>query len=282
MEELNNLPNFNIRGVRSLGENKHDVTKKVQLRLLEIMEHIDGICQKHSIRYFLICGSALGAVRHKGFIPWDDDLDIGMTWKNYSRFITLCENELDTKKFFLQKEQSEFWPMYYTKIRLNGTVFREPNVIKGAHEGLFIDVFCLDNIADGRIRSAWQYFCSRILIAYSLTKRGYKSSSLKKRIAMKVSLLLDSRPLRSFFINEVRKYNDRPTERIGHLFGIVRYRKAIFPREYFGHGCSMPFENLTLRVPSATHEYLTKVFGDYMTPPPPEKRVGHEPQMIKI
>jgi len=271
-----------IHEVRHVIENDVDITRAVQLRLLEIVRYIDEMCHKHDIQYFLIGGSALGAVRHEGFIPWDDDFDIGMTWENYSRFIAICERELDQDRFYLQKERSEYWPMYYSKIRLNNTVFREEDSMSGGHEGLFVDIFCLESIADGKLESAWQYFCSKVLVAQSLSERGYNTASKKKKLAMFLSRFLAFEPVKSFLIREVRRHNPKQTTRVSPLFGVIRYRKAFFPREYFGDGQRLKFENLMLPVPSRTHEYLTLYFGDYLTPPPPEKRKGHDPKMIRL
>jgi len=86
---------------------KKDYKKDLQLKMLEIIKYMDKLCKKHDIEYYLIYGSALGAVRHKGFIPWDDDMDVGMTYENYKKFIDVCEKELDTSKYFLQRPDNE-------------------------------------------------------------------------------------------------------------------------------------------------------------------------------
>lgn len=138
----------------------------------------------------MIGGSALGAVRHKGFIPWDDDFDIAMTWDNYNKFIGVCEAELDTDKFYLEREGTSDWPLYFTKIKLNNTVFKETDFLEGTHPGLFIDVFSIENIHNNNVLAKWQYICGQIAIAQSLAKRGYKSAGKTKRILIYLTKIL--------------------------------------------------------------------------------------------
>ena len=89
--------------------------------MFRMLQAVDTVCKKYDIRYMLFAGSALGAVRHQGFIPWDDDLDVLMLREDYERFLTLAPRELDSEQYYLQKEFSEHWPMFFTKLRKNGT-----------------------------------------------------------------------------------------------------------------------------------------------------------------
>lgn len=115
---------------------------QLQKRMIEIILHVDEICRRNSIHYYLTGGCALGAIRHKGFIPWDDDLDIFMTSENYYRFLKICEEQLDRDRFYLQRENTGEWPSLYTKIRMNGTTYYESyNQNLKMHKGILLIFF---------------------------------------------------------------------------------------------------------------------------------------------
>ena len=128
--------------------------RDLQLKLLEIAKYVDDLCRKNSIEYYLIYGSALGAKRHKGFIPWDDDFDIAMTYENYQKFITICDKFLDKKKYFLQRMESE--PKYYLsfmKLRdITTTLIEEANKDKEITYGVYIDIFPLVGVPKNKIK----------------------------------------------------------------------------------------------------------------------------------
>ena len=256
-------------------------TRDVQIRLLEIIDYIDDLCKKNKISYYLIGGSALGAVRHKGFIPWDDDFDIAMTYENYLNFIRICETQLDNVKFHFQREGSEKWPLYFSKIKMNNTVFKEPDAIEGGHHGLYIDVFCLENLSDGFIPSMWQYVCSKLIIAKSLSMRGYKNATPRKKLVLGIMKFFPKVLVSSLLLNQVRNKSSE-TRRVGLLFGRVKYKTAIIPKEFLGSGKLIEFEGRMLPVPEMTHEYLSSYFGDYMKLPPEEERIGHLPTEIRL
>lgn len=124
-----------------------ETLEHLHICLLDIMSEVDRICSENSIGYSLIGGSMIGAVRHHGFIPWDDDMDIGMLRQDYEKFISICESRLD-KKYFLQTYDSD--PKYnygYAKMLLNGT-----ELVEFGHErtkyrkGIFVDIFPFDTV----------------------------------------------------------------------------------------------------------------------------------------
>ena len=142
-----------------------------QQALYELLQALDSVCKKHRIRYMLFAGTALGAVRHKGFIPWDDDLDVVMLRPEYERFLAVAGQELDSEKFFLQKEFSEHWPMFFSKLRRNGTtclerfIPRDPQI----HQGVYIDIFPCDNLSDSPLVGKLQFLASKLVIAKAWT-----------------------------------------------------------------------------------------------------------------
>ena len=117
--------------------------RNLQLKILEMVKYLDQFCKENNIEYYIIYGSCLGAVRHKGFIPWDDDFDIGMTLENYNKFVDLCKTKLDTNKYFLQTLDTD--PNYYlsfAKLRdINTTLIEEKNKGISIQYGVYVDIF---------------------------------------------------------------------------------------------------------------------------------------------
>jgi lipopolysaccharide cholinephosphotransferase len=100
-----------------------DELKLLHNKILEIAEYFDNFCKENEIIYYLMGGTALGAMRHQGFIPWDDDFDVFMDSENYNKFLNIVDKNLDKKKYYFQKEDTKEWAMYFSKIRMNGTTF---------------------------------------------------------------------------------------------------------------------------------------------------------------
>ena len=127
--------------------------------LLVILKEFDRICGELRIPYVLFAGTLLGAVRHKGFIPWDDDLDVMMLREDYARFLHEADALLDTERFFLQKEFSEHWPMFFSKLRMNNTACIEKYHPKdpGTHQGVYIDIPPLPSLPEVRSPAAHRH-----------------------------------------------------------------------------------------------------------------------------
>ncbi len=245
--------------------------RKHQLMMLDMLYEIHRICTKHSISYMLYAGSALGAVRHQGFIPWDDDLDVAMMRPDYERFLEIASEELDTETYFLQKEFSEHWPMFFSKLRRNGTACIERYIAKDpkTHMGIYIDIFPCDNLSDIQVVRKIQFLASKVVIAKSLDRRGYLTDSLVKKAFMRFCRLIPRGPVLRF----VQMKGGRDTNMV-HCFlgGASRYESSVFPRAWISDTILMPFEGGQFPVSGAFHEMLTKLYGDYMVPLPEEKR----------
>ena len=252
-----------------------DKIRHLQLVILNIMKDVDELCRKNGIEYYLLGGSAIGAVRHKGFIPWDDDLDIVMSATNYDKFIQVCREELDNNKYYLQVGLED-WPLNFTKIRLKGTILKEykgeitsPN----GENGIFLDVFKMENSPANRLGQLLQYCAAKYFLCYQLSERRFETQSLKKRVMMFVSWPLKLSLMRNVLIKIVEHYHDDNTY-YGSFYFRTRFKTAFTKKCIFGHPKWVEFEDMMLPVPEHVHEYLTQMFGDYMTPPPIEKQVG--------
>lgn len=249
--------------------------KHLQNVILGIAKDIDKLCRDNNIEYYLLGGSAIGAIRHKGFIPWDDDLDIIMTSDNYERFIKVCREQLDMTKYYLQEGYVD-WPMPFSKIKLLGTVFEEPSSYADVpeHRGIFLDVFKLENAPDSMIGQLWQYFCAKVLLCYCLAQRGFDNPTLGKRLLMMASFPLKLKCIRRFFRNQTEKYNTKQTNHYGFFAGRYRYKQSIYKKELYRNPSYVDFEDYKLPVPELYDKQLRQVFGDYMTPPPVKEQVG--------
>lgn len=244
--------------------------KEHQEVLLELLQEFDRVCRKNNIRYILFAGSALGAVRHHGFIPWDDDLDVALLREDYDRLMRLDPAEWNAA-YYMQCEYSDHWPIHFSKLRKNNTTCLEKYHPKDnqIHQGIYIDVFPIDNASDSTLVSKLQFIASKVVIAKSFSKRGYETRSTLKRIALGLSRIL---PLKPFYALVTMK--KRRASIYVHSFfgGSIKYEKGIFKRECFTQTLEMPFESMIVPISKHYHDMLTQQYGDYMTLPSEEER----------
>ena len=240
-----------------------------------IAKDVNDLCLRNGIRYFLLGGSAIGAVRHKGFIPWDDDLDIVMDAENYDRFIKVCREQLNTEKYYLQEGLVD-WPMPFTKIKLRGTTFDEPGIstCEKTERGIFLDVFKVENAPSSEIGRMWQYLCAKYLLCYCLLERGWAEVTGAKKLMMMAAYPLKIGFLRKFFLGQVLRWNKKNCGYRIFWAGRYRYGKSFYTKDIFDEAIYVPFEDTLLPVPEKYDKWLTQIFGDYMTPPPAKERVG--------
>ena len=232
---------------------------------LVLLKEFDRVCKLLNIRYCLFAGTLLGAVRHKGFIPWDDDLDVLMLRDDYVRFISQAEGLMDSKVFYLQKEFSVRWPMFFTKLRLNNTTCLEKHHPKDfeEHHGIYIDIFPCDNAKNSALGRKLQYFSSKVVIAKSLYKRGYETNNILKKIFMLLCRVLPQKP----FLKVV-KGNSSNGEYVHTFFAAASdFDKNIIPKRIFEDNIIAEFEDGKFYIPKQYDELLNKLYGDYMVLP---------------
>ncbi len=268
--------------------NDYDL-RKAQLLQLKIAMEIKKICDDHSISYFFIAGTLLGAVRHRGFIPWDDDLDIGMLRPDYERFLKVCKKNLG-KQFFLQNwDTDRHYGLPFSKIRLNGTHYVERNAAKvQAHDGIYVDIFPFDNVPDDKKLQVKQNRITYLLKRLILIKNGYQSWEKKEiskkliyRIAKIFSLPFSIKSLQNMLTKEMLRYNECETIKIVTFGGAYGYTKESIERKWVSQLTVLDFENSLFSVPGDYKEYLSYFYGDYMQLPPEDKR-GNRHNIQKI
>ena len=132
-----------------------NTVKDLQCVLFDMLVQIDEICKENGVRYSLSSGTVLGAVRHKGFIPWDDDLDLMLMRDEYEKFLRIPQEAFSSRGLTLQKEYDTTWPLTFSKVRKNNTTYieRRLDVLEGAHLGVYIDIFPVDNLSDNALHA---------------------------------------------------------------------------------------------------------------------------------
>lgn len=240
--------------------------------ILLIAKDIDKVCKENDIVYYLDGGSALGAIRHGGFIPWDDDFDIIMPPAEYKKFLEVCKNGgLNKNKYTLQEAFVD-WPMHFTKIRLNGTTLIEKDGLEDINNGIFVDIFCFDYGSNNKICRLKQYVCAKLWMAHLLSKKPYSNLSFTKRIAMTISRALNWEPICKFI--RYQSQSHKKTKFYSIAWGRKRWHNAFLPVDYFEPARYVKFEDYKFPMASKYHEYLTNTFGDYMKLPPECEQQG--------
>jgi lipopolysaccharide cholinephosphotransferase len=264
--------------------------KLVQTIEVDILKEIIRVCSKRDIEYFIVGGTALGAVRHGGFIPWDDDIDIGMTRENYNKFLDIANDEL-SEGFFLQTVFTDAEsPFHFAKVRKNGTKFieyycRDLNI----HQGVFVDVFPYDNIPDDPHLKKKQYIKTAILSNLFVSKTvkelsievASKKDYIKNISRYSLYYLLKPIPKKTLYKmleKEIQKYNSIETSSRCY----VKTPALLIKNEFLYPIKNMKFEDIMVSAPSDCHSYLSSQYGDYMKLPPEEKRHGHKPYILEV
>lgn len=263
---------------------KNQITsKELKLLELEIAKAVKKVCDENNIDYFIIGGTLLGAVRHKGFIPWDDDMDIGMTTNNYEKFIEVAKSKLD-ERFFIQTSQTDSnYYNVFAKVRLRHThMLEKVTEDLGIEDGIFVDIFPYDSIAENLLQKKGYMLKIRVLGKISLLKHGYNLNGITDSKAGRIINLfakylpisvkrVDEKLKNMLPSNLCRNSGEYYIERDGMFRG-----DFVFPKEYFDELIELPFENTTFKAPKNFKEYLSKAYGNYMEYPPEEEREkGH-------
>lgn len=269
--------------------------KRVQATELEILKDFMALCDEHKLDYFGIAGTGIGAIRHQGFIPWDDDIDVALPREDYEKFLKLAKEQLSDKYIVMNCETNENYPLMTTRLMKRNTIFRE-EALKNIDcpLGIFLDIYPFDNISDDpkkfnrQMKEAW--FFSKLLILRSipfpvLGFKGWKAKVVHAACACIHAAMVVCRISKKKLYKKCKevstRYNNEETSRLDFLCDTTPYmniynKKDIFPLK------KMPFEDVMLNFPNNMHENLTGMYGDYMQLPPVEKRKNHFPYQLEF
>ena len=250
---------------------------------LEIAKEIKRVCDLNGIEYFLVGGTLLGAIRHGGFIPWDDDIDMGMTTLNYEKFIEIAPKYLKNKFTLHTFENDKNHGYLFAKVRLKYTHMKESILENtGNDDGIFVDVFPYDaSNENGARKSSFHMLKMRLLGKILMLKSGYGlnriTCSKKGKIINSVlgALPISRENCWNKIMEEIRRYNTDKAcyyiERDGMFKG-----SFVFPAAVINNQKSVKFENVSFNAPADYDSYLKQAYNDYMKLPPEETRnIGH-------
>lgn len=248
----------------------------IQHKILETMKYIDSICRRNGITYFIMGGTALGAVRHGGFIPWDDDLDIFMTPDQYEKFKSVFYVSSDSR-FVLQEWRTTPDYLEYAKVRMNGTTFIEHCFAdrKQMHHGIYVDIMILHKVPRNKLLQRIIYYESKYVTLYALSQRGWKPKNGFQSLVLGLLKILPNRMLVRSCYRRIYKY-DTLVENFCWCYWITpaNFQKGLFRKEFFLDAVDIPFEDTKLRCSKFIREYLSARYGNYMKLPSEEQRIA--------
>ena len=266
-----------------------EISKEQQFQykniLINTLIAFDNFCSKHNIRYFATGGTAIGAVRHKGVIPWDDDIDVVMIREDYDRFLSI-KKELNGSSYRVIDPSDIGYYLPFAKfVDINTTIWETCE-----HEfllGVYIDIFPLNHVT-GNLKSIKE-FQNKYLLSCRKHFGGYKKLFTKEVIKYTLShpsiisswleRLFIYKPFKRYYSRKFWEYENLLKESKGdyllNYYTQYKMEKELFNPKWFDDLIRLPFEDTEINMMAGYHDFLTQLFGDYMTPPPTDKQVTH-------
>ena len=259
----------------TLNEQDLQIIKNAELR---IVNEINQICLRNNIKYSMIGGTLIGAVRHHGFIPWDDDIDLMMERSEYERFLSISEKELSEEFYIADYEHTPSIGEPFTKIMMKNTVMRECFTgSSNAPAGIFVDIFPVDNAPESKIFKTIQRYKNYSLRKKILIKSDYRfgKTGVKKIIydALGKFTFESKSDLVRKYRNNQTKYNHRNTAEYVSLCGAYDNNRETLPKQWLSEYIFLEFEGQKLMAFRDYDKILRHYFGDYMKLPPENERI---------
>lgn len=254
---------------------------ELQKTQLSILQEFIKVCETLNLKYFLVCGSCLGAVKYKGFIPWDDDVDVALVRDDYEKFISKAPNLLPDYLFLQNYKSEKQVPFLYSKIRDSRTTFIEKSTEKLViNHGVYIDVFPLDGYPD-KGRRLFEFRKNKYKLQ---TICAYENNvKLTTALFLKVERLLGYH-LRTYQINrrleKLLKKNSTEHSELWCNFGNWQGKLEYAPKSQYGEGVAAMFEGIEVIIPEKYDEYLTQKYGDWRSDLDEDKKRSHHNVLI--
>ena len=250
-------------------------TRKLQLEILDLLVEFDRVCRKQHIQYYLSGGTLLGAIRHHGFIPWDDDADVEMFRDDYDKFRQICDQELQTDRFFFQDSTTDgnyHWT--YGKLRKKHTRYiRTGQGHLKQQDGICIDIFILENASDNRlvqrVTEIVTHGCRKMLWSPVGAVQG---NTVWQRSMFKVLRHIPYQWILKVFDWTVGRYRNKKTHHLGYFH--TNEKNYRFEKSWYSDCLLEKFENHEFYIPNGYQHILAGYYGNYMELPPENDRHG--------
>lgn len=279
----------------SMREYDEATLKRLQSVELNILKDFIYLCRKYNLTWFSFAGTAIGALRHKGFIPWDDDIDVCLPRKDYETFLRVADEEFGEKYYIMNAEVNEHYPLTTTRWMVKGTKFRE-EALKDIDcpLGIFLDIYPFDYVSDDekeyRRQAFTAWFWSKILILRCVPQPVIAGSGWKVSLA-KAVCRFGHGALRLFGVSRRRlyerckkammRYDGEKTGRLSYLCDTNRFWNTIRVEDLYPLR-QEPFEDVMVNFPCHIEKMLEQMWPDFMTLPPVEKRKNHYPYELEF
>ena len=264
---------------------KQELLKEVQTLELEILDEIVNICNKYNINYFFIAGTLIGAVRHKRFIPWDDDLDIAMFRNDYDRFIEVAQKEL-SDRFIIDSHDTTNYYRLAAKVRIKNTIYMQEDLKNyQGEQGIWVDILPLDNVKKQKSILLSIQATLKSILEITIERKRKIDISYKSFFKRSIAFLLSIFPcslLIKWQTNIMKMQNNNSNQFVVNLASKYNYKKQTFKKDVWVPNTTLEFEGKEYSVPGKYDIVLKQVYGDYMKIPPKEKQEIHNPIKIKF
>ena len=268
---------------------------KLHNKILEIFKEVKRVCDQNNLRYFAIGGTCIGAVRHKGFIPWDDDLDIAMPNSDYERFLNIADKELPDNLKLLLSHKTETGTLCFAKVHDITTTFIEPfdEQYPDRYKGIYIDIMPMFGTPENKVKQ--KIYATKIKLCLILNRfkrlpfRYWNNRrpvySFFKMCLWYLTKLFTIFEKKDFYYKQwyktVSKYDFDNSKYVGYVWS-RNINKLIFRKEWFESTIEVPFEDTSIKIPVGYDLYLKQQFNNYMSLPPKEGRVNTHNGFIKF
>ncbi len=260
---------------------EEETLKKLQDMERKILKYFAGICEENNIDYYVYGGSLLGVIRHKGFIPWDDDIDVAMFRDDYERFVEAFNKKKSEKFYLVSPESEDSYFLYFPKLMMKETKFREWWADQVDFEsGIFIDIFILDGLPKNKLHQKLHILRSRFLVRLlSISQLKFRGYPMFTQIVVNILhrlfkvFRITNEKLKKKTFKVFKKYNAKDTKQCFCASTVVY--PPIFEKAQHWPARRAKFDGIDVSIPNKAEEILTIIYGDYMKMPPESERFNH-------